>query len=450
MILYLLKFGFCLLISLGFYKCFLENEKMHRFNRFFLLGSLCFSLLIPFVSFDVQPIVVPFADTAPVEFVERGLKGTLHQGTGQPRADYPATGLWGFSYWLVTTLLLTRFGRNLYALFRKIGCHLTVPFGCATLVLIPGNGLLCTFLHYLFVDQTAYRNRAIEDELFAHERAHIRQRHSIDILLIELLTCFFWFSLVLFWYKRAIQLNHEFLADEAVTNHCSSVAHYQHLLLDKIAPGPPIFLTSNLTFQITKQRFKMMTKQTSRTRALTVDISAVLLLIGLACAVSTQTVAQVAPSPAKPKVIRQKPETNVAEMERLYGDKLVTFPSRMPSQKAVRKKFSELSAEEKKLVILIAPESRKTPTEAQFAEWKNSKKYGVWVDGKRVRNFANTTYKAGDIAAYSGSYVHKNARQPEGYLYQMDLMTHKEYQTYLKESTENPFLVLSRDFPKVR
>ena len=448
--LYLLKSGLCLLVALGFYKCFLENEKMHRFNRFFLLGSLGFSLLIPFVSFDVQPEVIPFTDVAPVQFVERGLETALSQVTAQPRTDDPLINFGRFAYWFITALLLARFGRNVYVLIRKTSRYSNVPFGNATLVLISENGLPYTFLHYLFVDQTAYENRAIETELFAHELAHIRQKHSFDILLIELLTCFFWFNPVFFWYKRAIQLNHEFLADQAVLNRCSGVVRYQHLLLGKLSANAPVLLTSTLTFQTTKQRFKMMTKQTSPARTLTVALSAVFLLAGLAFAVSTQTVAQVVPNSAKPKVTSQKPGTDVSEMERLYGNKFVLFPSQTLNRKAVRKKFSDLSVEEKTRVQLISPLPRLVVTDALLTDWKNAKKYGVWIDDKRVPNDRLNKYTAQDFGSYFTSKLEKNAINYGKHYFQINLMTHKHYAAYIKEDAENPFLVLQSDMRRVR
>ena len=60
MILYILKSTFCLVLLLGFYHLILEKEKMHRFNRFFLLGSILFSFMVP--SFIIT--------VAPTEFVE--------------------------------------------------------------------------------------------------------------------------------------------------------------------------------------------------------------------------------------------------------------------------------------------------------------------------------------------------------------------------------------------
>lgn len=453
MIAYLLESGFCLLVSLGLYKCLLEKEKMHRFNRFYLLGSIVFSLLAPSLSFEVQPETIPFADAIPSFREQSQTTTTLSQVTAQPHANEPATDFWHLPYWFVTALLLTRFGRNLNRLFHKISRHPTVPVGGVTYVLLPERTLPHTFLHYLFVNQQDYQDETIETELFTHELAHIRQWHSIDILLVEWLTCFLWFNPTLIGFKRAIRLNHEFLADEAVLNDGSGVVAYQQLLLRKLTPDSPVFLTSTLTFQTTKQRFKMMTKQTSFAKTGVAAISTVFLLAVVAVAVSTQTAAQVEPAPAKPAVAgnpQPKADVDVAEMERRFGDKLVTLPSRDKYRKAPQKKFSELTAAEKRQVVYVAPEGRKTPTEAEFAAWKNAKKYGIWVDDKRTRNFAATSLKASDIVAYSGSYVHRNARQPEGYLYQMDLMTNQHYEAYLKESTESPFLFLIVRNPKSR
>ncbi len=111
-------------------------------------------------------------------------------------------------------------------------------------------------------------------------------------------------------------------------------------------------------------------------------------------------------------------------------------------------RFSDLSEAEKKKVIFIPPYAAKTPTNEQFEDWKNPKRFGIWLDGKHIKNSDLNKYKPSDIASFSGSYIHKNARQPQGYLYQFGLMTHKEYERYLKEQTESPFLLVTDLKPK--
>ncbi|SOD93704.1 BlaR1 peptidase M56 [Spirosoma fluviale] len=441
----MLKSGLCLLILFGFYKLLLEDEKLHQFNRFYLLFSLVFSLVIPLLTINIRSEQIPVFEPQPNYQPDRILTDLVDPKTSpvQPAFDFSAVA--GLVYWLITLMLLIRFGRHLFSLAQLISQHRNVRYQDATLILLPENGLPHTFLHYLFVGKSAYESQAIEPELFTHELTHIRQKHSFDILFVELLFCFYWFNPLLFLIKRAIRLNHEFLADAAVIDQHQHVVRYQRLLLSKLTLSTPVSLTSQLTFHATKQRFLMMTKRTSRARVLIVGTLALSLLVILVATFSTKLVAQVpsaTPQKAQTKPVQDPLPVDSDKFQELYKDKLVRTKS------GAQRKFSDLSKKEKKNVVLIAPFPPRTPTDAQFSDWKNPKLFGIWIDDKRVKNEVLDRYKPTDIASFSGSFVHKNARQPEGYLYQMDLMTHSAYERYLKEQKEKPFLVVMQRFPK--
>ncbi|GAB3020056.1 M56 family metallopeptidase [Spirosoma pulveris] len=445
MIAYVLKSGLCLFILFGIYKLLLEGEKLHRFNRFYLLFSLIISLVIPLLTINVQSELVSVLEPHPSYRPEHYLTSLTEPNYASTQPAHGFSAIAWLVYWLTTSTLLIRFSRHLSALVQLIRQHRKVRYQDATLVLLPENSLPHTFLHYLFVGKSAYESQAIEPEMFTHELAHIRQRHTYDILFIELLACFYWFNPLLLLIKRAIRLNHEFLADSAVLHHHKHVVEYQRLLLRKLTLTTPASLTSQLTFYATKQRFLMMTKHTSRTRALIVGTLSLSLTMLVGATFSTKLVAQVptaTPQKIQTKSAPQPLPVGSGEFQELYKDKLVVTAFRG------RQKFANLSEEEKKNVILIAPMPPKTPTDAQFSDWKNPKLFGIWIDDKRVKNEVLDKYKPSDIASFSGSFVHKNARQPEGYLYQIDLMTHLAYERYLKEQKENPFLVVEQRFPK--
>jgi len=131
-------------------------------------------------------------------------------------------------------------------------------------------------LSSIYINQNDFENRQIEQELFTHEIAHVKQKHTLDVIFIEILKTLFWFNPIFIFYKKAIQLNHEFLADETVLSAHSNVNFYQELLLNKISVSQPIYLTSNLNFLSTKKRLIMMTKITSKSRALIMKSLAVL------------------------------------------------------------------------------------------------------------------------------------------------------------------------------
>lgn len=448
MIAHLLESAVCLLATLAFYKLVLERQKMHHFNRFYLLGSLVLSLTAPFVSFDVPtlsflpnptPYVRPIQQNFPI------LRTSVATPI-QPAGSSP--NYWVWLYVLVTSLMVTRFGRNVYQLLRLVRISPTVKRDGATIVLLSADVVPHTFGRYLFVGGAAYGAGTIEPELFTHEMAHIRQRHSLDILLVEVLHCFGWFNPLLIGFKRAIRLNHEFLADEAVLRQHTDVPQYQRLLLSKIAPKPAPALISTLTFQMTKQRLTMMTKRTSRIAGLLATGGSVLLFTSLLVAFGTQTIAQVTPDVSvKPQSKTAKPQNDrvpqltVAEMEERFGDKMVHLPLTKPGQR-VEKKLSDLTEEQKKLVRYMPPFERNIPTETQLADWKNAKKFGVWVDDKRIQNKQLDKYKAQDFDHFFVSKLEKNAINYGKHYFQIDLMTKQGYQAYLKESEESPFLFL--------
>ncbi len=449
MITYLILSSLSLLILTGFYTLVLENQPVHRIKRVYLLCTLLVSFLGPMITIDVISDVIPISDVQQqLSYYQIDNVTSLVNPLEEP-ADNPVN-YWLWLYGAVTVIMLFRFARNLYQLAVRITRTKTQLIYSATLVLLPENVIPHTFLHYLFVSKTAYECGEIEGELFTHELTHIRQRHSLDILLMELLLCVGWFSPVLFWLKKAIQLNHEFLADEAVNNSFQNVPNYQYLLLSSLTRAIPLpALVSTLTFQTIKKRLLMMTKHASPVRTWLTGIGTALLFGATAALLATKSPAQVAPAPTKanqtqPATAVKNAKMDVTEMERRFGDKKVHVILRRGEKivKHTEITFSELTAEQKAQVEIYSPNPPKLISVAQFESYKNPKKYGVWVDEKRTRSFPNTTLKASDIVYYSYSYVYENARQPEGYLYQVELKTKAGYEKYLRHADENPTLVL--------
>ncbi|MFT6749417.1 MAG: beta-lactamase regulating signal transducer with metallopeptidase domain, partial [Flavobacterium sp.] len=285
---YLLKSSITLLVFLTFYHLVLEGEKMHRFNRFYLLATLVISFIIPFISFEIIqiipvqaseniPIVPNFANINPTQIVTE--------------TNYIPI-LLSVIYVLVTAVLAFRFIKNIYKLHQKRQSCPVVKYKSANLVLVEEKALPHSFLNNIFVNFSEYQNQEIEDELFTHELVHVNQKHTLDILFIELVKTLFWFNPMVYFYKKAIQLNHEFLADEKVVHSYNNVGYYQNLLLQKSSNVETIYLASNLNFLITKKRLIMMTKSTSKELALLKKAAIVPILSGLIYLFCIDVVAQ--------------------------------------------------------------------------------------------------------------------------------------------------------------
>ena len=121
----------------------------------------------------------------------------------------------------------------------------------------------CCFFRNIYLNRDDYLKGRIDKELFDHELEHVRQSHTIDIILIELLKIFYWFNPVHVLYDRAIRINHEFLADNEVLKDRSDIESYSGKLLGYLARRVSLRLTSGSKNSYTRQRLAMMLKPSS-------------------------------------------------------------------------------------------------------------------------------------------------------------------------------------------
>jgi hypothetical protein len=103
-------------------------------------------------------------------------------------------------------------------------------------------------------------------EILAHEKAHIRQGHTFDLLLSELLIVFLWFNPFMWLIKRSMVLNHEYLADNFSIKSSSSIKEYQYKLLNISKGLMNVPLAHNFSSLI-KNRIVMINKRPTRNYA---------------------------------------------------------------------------------------------------------------------------------------------------------------------------------------
>ncbi len=286
---FLIKFSLSLLGFLLFYKLVLEREKMHQINRVLLLFALVFSLVIPFVNFEFTSESPIIQQAIPSYVLPEIFIGNEFEKT--PTLFTLENALWSI-YWFVFSVFLFRFIRNLILLLRKINGSEKIKKDGFILVLIPQKIPPHSFWNYVFINRNEYEKNLIDEKLFVHEKAHITQKHSLDILFVEVLQVVFWFHPFVYLYKKAIKLNHEFLADQKVNETFREVVQYQELLLQKAVGNTLVPIASNLNYSITKKRFIMMTKNTPTIRLVSKLLFSMVLFLSVFFTFSVQVKAQ--------------------------------------------------------------------------------------------------------------------------------------------------------------
>ena len=256
---YLIKSSACLAVFMLFYKLFLEKESMHVFKRFYLLISLLISIGIPFITFT-QFIEVP---VKPNDFI---ISNSTNPTTIQEESinNFPLI-LWSI-YVLGVVVFSLKFIFNLSKILKKIKQNPKLKTQKSIHVLLEELIVPHTFLSYIFLNKTHFETRKIPAEVLIHEEAHVIQKHSLDILYIELFQIIFWFNPLIYILKKSIKLNHEFLADQEVIKKGVTLSKYQQMLLAFSSNALEPQLATAINYSSIKKRFTVMKTSSSKTR----------------------------------------------------------------------------------------------------------------------------------------------------------------------------------------
>jgi len=449
MILYLIKVVFCSALLLGAYHFLSEKEKNHQFKRFALLAFLALSFIIPLITFEMN---VETDEVTPLaQFQAQQAISFDHTATAATRT-FDLFYLLYLGYGIVSAYYAVKFLTNLRLIILQVKRHEKIHFDDYTIVLLPVPTAPHSFLNYIFLSKADYYSHSIANEILIHEQAHIQQLHSLDILFIEFLRIFSWCNPFLPLYKKAIQTNHEFLADEHVIKICDNIINYQRLLLLNASQQSSISLSSPFNYLTTKKRLIMMTSNPSKKLAILKHLLLALILVSATFLFSSRTIAQIkANKPAQPlqtsgEGVSEAEMKTYKEIENKYiklsanGKYKVIVGTISEEEKTTLKKiFVRMSAnqQENTTIAFIKPGkpfSPIVPTSQQLALFKKPNIFGVWLDGKHVANGVLDEYKPSDFKHVFISKLYGKAKEGRNYTHQADLMTAKYYDNYLAKS----------------
>ncbi len=462
-LLYLIKSTLCLAVLLGFYKLALENKAMHQFKRYYLLASLVFAFTIPLITFTYTVEAEPITTAIPQDYSYTTSPVEPTQVSVSPEKSLLPQLLW-IIYTLGVIIFGVRFILNLFRLKRKIETSEQYREKDITLALLSQSVIPHSFLKWIFLNKTEYLSNNIAPEVLAHEATHVRQKHSWDIIFIELLQVFFWFNPLIWVSKIAVKLNHEFLADQGAIAHNSHIAIYQKILLSYASSTHHTALESPFNYSLTKKRIIMLSQSFSTKKVITRALLLVPVLALCALVFNQAIVAQEKePLTARNLDIKIIGEniyeingvrtegTGVYEVASLFNKDL-TFKERedyinvhiihpdsvsndeIDFLKKALKPYGYYrfklwentiisdNQEPDQLVITST-----TPSNRDLENWQDTSFYGVRIDGRTIDNKDLLKYDASDFGFYVQTWLPKKAVYDAQHHVQVDLMTVAHY-----------------------
>ena len=256
---FIIKSTCCLAVFYLFYRLLLSRDTFHRFNRMALLGVIVFSIAIPFVQLAAdEPVAVQRTALELERFLQMG---------GTPVEEESR-----FPSWLAALFMIYAGGCLFFAgRFLYSVCQIVRLIRSGErAVLEDGTRLVVTdltvppfsWMKYIVISRIDMEESGAE--ILAHEQAHIRACHSLDMWFAGCCAVLHWFNPAVWLLKQELQNVHEYEADESVIAHGVDAKHYQLLLIKK-AVGAQRFTSMANSFDHSKlkKRITMMLKQKS-------------------------------------------------------------------------------------------------------------------------------------------------------------------------------------------
>ncbi|PJJ79097.1 M56 family metallopeptidase [Mucilaginibacter auburnensis] len=245
------------------YCIFFSKETHYQLNRFYLLFSCLAAFVLPLVQVNaLKPPVVqkvqvfdytalPTTESVAIIKPVEPAKPILSSLTFDNflMAAYVAGAL------IVLVILIVK----LYSIF-KLTHHKKATYGNYNVVYLDDTETAFSFFNYLFVGTTA----AGTDTIITHEMVHIRQRHSADIMFLELIKVMCWFNPVVYLLQNSLKTIHEYIADEkAAAADEDTIAYSTFLLNNAYGTGGLSITHSFFNYNLLKKRIIMLNQQRS-------------------------------------------------------------------------------------------------------------------------------------------------------------------------------------------
>ena len=266
--LYFLKSGIAMALFYGIYRLFLEKDTNYSLNRYYLIGTLFLSLILPVLPLE-KIFFIERTISMPV-FISLDDPGFADTGIGINTASGPGFHLTGYLLAriiyisgiviLLATLLFQVFR---LLLIRTVGIE---KYGSLKIIIVNKNIIPFSILNRVYLNIEIRRDPKIKT-ILDHEYAHFRFLHYIDLILLEFITIFQWFNPFIWLYIRSIKEIHEYQADAAVLQNGEKTGSYQALLVNQLTGTEVFRLTNGFSKSLTKKRMIMMTKMKSKKSA---------------------------------------------------------------------------------------------------------------------------------------------------------------------------------------
>ena len=281
---YDLKVAALLAVFYMFYRLLLSRETFHRINRVVLLLTAILSFILPLCVITIHKTVMVDMPKANIDF--GGMTMMIEEA--EPQTPFWQTAaIVIFFIGLVVTLSYTL--QSIFRVWLLIHHSEQHPQSDGTVICVAkGDVSPFSWMRYIVLSQSDYE--AQDASILAHERGHIRRRHSLDLILVDTLTALQWFNPAMWMLRQDLRAIHEYEADAAVLSQGINMRQYQYLLIQKAVSHCGYSVANGISHSTLKNRINMMLTNKKSTSKSWIKVFALLPIVGIALVLNAETV----------------------------------------------------------------------------------------------------------------------------------------------------------------
>lgn len=272
------------------YVVFLRKETFFVSNRWYLIVGLVLSLILPLITFtktiwvDPIPIQESFEEITPII--------TTSDATPIQENLIDWSLIATTTYIVISILLVMRITFELVSFFNRIRKHNKKKESEYTLIYSNTTENPFSFFNYVVINPSLFSEIEIQ-HILTHESIHVKQKHSVDVLLGKLFCALFWVNPIVWLYRKAMLQNLEFIADNATFQQIENKYEYQKTLLKVVTHQHNLSITNQFYQSLIKKRIVMLHTNQSHKRNAWKYATILPLLTGFFFMFQIETVAQV-------------------------------------------------------------------------------------------------------------------------------------------------------------
>lgn len=253
------------LIFLCIYEILYTRNTFFQTNRAYLLLTSILSLLLPWISLPSEsiPLEIDNAIQLPTAFINTApLPNDAFPMDTTVKPSAPNIPWIWIIYSIGVLISVCILVFKLISL-KKINISTTKVCQGYKLKIITNSKEAFTLFNTIYLGDQI--NKTDQELILKHELVHLKQKHSLDLILFEILKIIFWFNPCIYWYQHKIKTVHEFIADKHSQVNIGKRAYFEQLLNQSFQTEEFVFSNTFFNQKLIKKRILMMQKKKTKT-----------------------------------------------------------------------------------------------------------------------------------------------------------------------------------------